>query len=444
MFFQGLLQAAAMIPRYSRPEMTALWSDTSRWSVWLRIELAACRAWARLGKIPQRELAVILKKAAFDPKRIPVIEAKVKHDMIAFLTAVSEKVGPAGRFVHLGLTSSDVLDTALAYQLTAALDQIVIGVRRCMTALKRRARQYKMTPMMGRSHGIHAEPITFGLKLALWYAEFARHLKRLSDAREMIAVGKVSGAVGTFANIPPSVERAVCRELGLRPAPISTQVVQRDRHAQYFTTLAVLAGTIEKIAVEIRHLQRSEVLEVEEPFGRGQKGSSAMPHKRNPVLSENLTGLARLIRANSMAALENQALWHERDISHSSVERVIGPDTTILMDFMLDRLAGLLEDLVVYPRRMAANMQKTHGLIYSQRVLLALIAEDMSREEAYRVVQSNAMKAWEGEADFKTLLCQDERVTRHLSSVEIARLFDIRYHLAHVDTIFKRVFGRKS
>jgi adenylosuccinate lyase len=424
--------------------MSALWSDDSRWSIWLRIELAACKAWAKLGKIPRKDLAVILKKADFDPKRIPVIEAEVKHDVIAFLTAVAEKVGPASRFIHLGLTSSDVLDTTLAYQLTVALDQIVVGVKRCMAALKKRAQQYKNTPMMGRSHGIHAEPVTFGLKLALWYAEFERDLKRLHDARESIAVGKISGAVGTFANIHPAVEKVVCAELGLKPAPISTQVVQRDRHAQYFTTLAVLAGTIEKIAVEVRHLQRSEVLEVEEPFTKGQKGSSAMPHKRNPILSENLTGLARLIRSNSMAALENQALWHERDISHSSVERVIAPDSTILMDFMLDRLAGLLDGLVVYPRRMAANMQKSHGLIFSQRVLLALVEAGMSREDAYRVVQSNAMRAWDGETDFKELLKRDARVTEYLNETEITRLFDLRYHLAHVDTLFKRVFGREK
>ncbi len=431
-----------MIPRYSRPEMTALWSDDARWSIWLRLELAACKAWAKRGKIPKKDLQIILKKADFDPKRIPVIEAEVKHDVIAFLTAVSEKVGPSSRYIHLGLTSSDVLDTTLAYQLTVSLDRIVKGVERCLVILKKRAAQYKNTPMMGRSHGIHAEPITFGLKLALWYAEFERNLKRLADARETIAVGKISGAVGTFANIDPVVEKFVCDELGLKPAPLSTQIVQRDRHAQYFTTLAVVAGTIEKIAVEIRHLQRSEVLEVEEPFTKGQKGSSAMPHKRNPILSENLTGLARLIRSYSMAALEDQALWHERDISHSSVERVIGPDATILMDFMLDRMAGLLDGMVVYPRRMASNMQKSHGLIFSQRVLLALIEKGMSREEAYRVVQHNAMKAWDGEMDFKELLKQDPRVTKFLSETVITSLFDLRYHLAHVDELFKRVFGK--
>lgn len=433
-----------MIPRYSRPEMTALWSDESRWSIWLRIELAACKAWSRLGKIPKKDLQIILKKAAFDPKRVPVIEAEVKHDVIALLTAVAEKVGPSSRYIHLGLTSSDVLDTALAYQLTVALDRITDGVKKCMAILKKRAHHYKDTPMMGRSHGIHAEPVTFGLKLALWYAEMERNLERLAQAREQISVGKISGAVGTFANISPTVEKVVCKELGLKPAPISTQIVQRDRHAQYFTTLAILAGTIEKIAVEVRHLQRSEVLELEEPFTKGQKGSSAMPHKRNPILSENLTGLARLIRSNSVAAMENQALWHERDISHSSVERVIGPDSTILMDFMLDRLVYLLNGMVVYPRRMAANMQKTHGLIYSQRVLLSLVEAGMSREEAYRVVQYNAMSAWENETDFKELLQNDARVTQYLSNSEVSRLFDLRYHLANVDTIFKRVFGRKT
>lgn len=429
-----------MIPRYSRPEMTDLWSDESRWSIWLKIELAACKAWAKLGNIPKKDLQIILKKADFDPKRVPVIEAEVKHDVIALLTAVAEKVGPSSRYIHLGLTSSDVLDTALAYQLTVALDRITDGVKQCMAILKKRAFKHKNTPMMGRSHGVHAEPVTFGLKLALWHAEFERNLERLAQAREMIAVGKISGAVGTFANISPAVEKAVCKELGLKPAPISTQIVQRDRHAQYFTTLAVLAGTIEKIAVEVRHLQRSEVLELEEPFAKGQKGSSAMPHKRNPILSENLTGLARLIRSNSVAAMENQALWHERDISHSSVERVIGPDSTILMDFMLDRLAYLLNGMVVYPRRMASNMQKTHGLIYSQRVLLSLVGAGMSREEAYRVVQRHAMAAWENETDFKELLKRDSRVTKYLSDSEISHLFDLRYHLAHVHTIFKRVF----
>ncbi|PIR20069.1 MAG: adenylosuccinate lyase [Deltaproteobacteria bacterium CG11_big_fil_rev_8_21_14_0_20_47_16] len=430
-----------MIPRYSRPEMTALWTDEARWSIWLRIELAACKAWAKLGKIPRKDLQTILKKADFDPKRIPKIEAEVKHDVIAFLTSVAEKVGPSSRYIHLGMTSSDVLDTTLACQLTEALDLIVVDVKRCMVILKRRAQKYRMTPMMGRSHGIHAEPVTFGLKLALWYSEFERNLERLQQARKMIAVGKISGAVGTFANVPPAIEKAVCTELGLKPEPLATQVVQRDRHAQYFTTLAVLAGTIEKIAVEIRHLQRTEVLEVEEPFTKGQKGSSAMPHKRNPILSENLTGLARLVRANSVAAMENIALWHERDISHSSVERVIGPDSTILVDFMLSRLAGLLDGMVVYPRRMASNMQKSHGLIFSQRVLLALIEAGMSREEAYRVVQKNAMKAWDEESDFKEFLKKDPQVSSFLTDAEIGKLFDLRHHLKHVDTLFKRVFG---
>lgn len=433
-----------MIPRYSRPEMASIWTDEYRWSVWLRVELAACKAWNKLGKIPSKALATILKRASFDAKRIPIIEAEVKHDVIAFLTSVAEAVGPDSRYIHLGLTSSDVLDTALSFQLTMALDIIVEDVQICLKILKRRAEEHRMTPMMGRSHGIHAEPITFGLKLALWHAEMERNLVRLAHARAEIAVGKISGAVGTYANVSPAVEKIVCAELGLKPVPIATQVIQRDRHAQYFTTLAILAGTIEKIAIEIRHLQRSEVLEVEEPFTKGQKGSSAMPHKRNPILSENLTGLARLVRSNSGAALEDIALWHERDISHSSVERVIAPDTTTIMDFMLHRLAVLLDGMVVYPRRMASNMNKSHGLIYSQRVLLALVEAGMSREDAYRVVQNNAMKAWEDEEDFKELLKRDSAIADFLSESEIMRLFDLRYHLAHVDEIFTQVFGKAA
>jgi len=430
-----------MIPRYSREEMASIWTDQARFNRWLDVELAVCEAWGKVGEIPKEDLATIQKKASFDLERIGEIEKETKHDVIAFLTAVAEKVGPSSRYIHMGMTSSDMLDTAFALQLRDASDIIIDDLKNLLKVLKKRAEQDKMTPMMGRSHGIHAEPVTFGLKMALFYDEFRRNLERMERAKEAIAVGNISGAVGTFANISPDIEETACKKLGLKPAPISTQVVQRDLHAEFFTTLALIASSIEKLAVEVRHLQRTEVLEAEEPFTKGQKGSSAMPHKRNPILSENLTGLARLVRANSVAAMENVALWHERDISHSSVERVIGPDSTILVDFMLFRLTKMIDGLVIYPENMMTNLEKMGGLIFSQQILLALIDKGMTREEGYKVVQRNAMKGWEEGEPFKSVLMKDEEVMGLLTQKELDELFDLKYHLKHVDTIFKRVFG---
>ncbi|MHB8248030.1 MAG: adenylosuccinate lyase [Acidithiobacillus sp.] len=429
-----------MIGRYTRPEMGALWTQDAKYRAWLDVELAACRALAARGRIPVEALAEIEGKAAFDSERIAEIELEVKHDVIAFLTSVAEHVGPASRFIHLGLTSSDVVDTGFALQLKQSGELLLTGLDRLIAALAGLAWKYKDTVMMGRSHGIHAEPITFGLKVAVWYAEARRNRERLLAAIHTVAVGMLSGAVGTFANIDPDVEEAVCADLGLQPEAASTQVISRDRHAQFFNTLAIIGGSIEKIAVEIRHLQRTEVLEVEEPFGKGQKGSSAMPHKRNPILSENLTGLARLLRGYAGMALEDIALWHERDISHSSVERVIGPDACIVMDFMFHRAGGLLEKLVVYPEQMLSNLHKMHGLIFSQRVLLALTEKGMLREDAYRVVQGNAMRVWEEGADFQALLAADPQVKQFLSAGELAALFDLAYHTKNIDCIFARVF----
>lgn len=429
-----------MIERYTRPEMGALWTQDAKYRAWLDVELAACRALAARGRIPAEALAEIEGKAAFASERIAEIELEVKHDVIAFLTSVAEHVGPASRFIHLGLTSSDVVDTGFALQLKQSGELLLTGLDRLIAALARLAWKHKDTVMMGRSHGIHAEPITFGLKVAVWYAEAQRNRERLLAAIHGVAVGMLSGAVGTFANIDPDVEEAVCADLGLQPEAASTQVISRDRHAQFFNTLAVIGGSIEKIAVEIRHLQRTEVLEAEEPFSKGQKGSSAMPHKRNPILSENLTGLARLLRGYAGMALEDIALWHERDISHSSVERVIGPDACIVMDFMLHRASGLLENLVVYPEQMLTNLHKMHGLIFSQRVLLALTERGMLREDAYRVVQGNAMRVWEEGADFQALLAADPQVRRFLSAAELADLFDLAYHTKNIDRIFARVF----
>ncbi|MHB1532198.1 adenylosuccinate lyase [Acidithiobacillus sp.] len=429
-----------MIERYTRPEMGALWTQDAKYRAWLDVELAACRALAARGRIPVKALAEIEGKAAFDSERIAEIELEVKHDVIAFLTSVAEHVGPASRFIHLGLTSSDVVDTGFALQLKQSGELLLTGLDRLIAALAGLAWKYKDTVMMGRSHGIHAEPITFGLKVAVWYAEARRNRERLLAAIHTVAVGMLSGAVGTFANIDPDVEEAVCADLGLQPEAASTQVISRDRHAQFFNTLAIIGGSIEKIAVEIRHLQRTEVLEVEEPFGKGQKGSSAMPHKRNPILSENLTGLARLLRGYAGMALEDIALWHERDISHSSVERVIGPDACIVMDFMFHRAGGLLEKLVVYPEQMLSNLHKMHGLIFSQRVLLALTEKGMLREDAYRVVQGNAMRVWEEGADFQALLAADPQVKQFLSAGELAALFDLAYHTKNIDCIFARVF----
>ena len=429
-----------MIERYTRPEMGALWTQDAKYQAWLDVELAACRALAVRGQIPADALAEIEAKAAFDSTRIAEIELEVKHDVIAFLTSVAEHVGPSSRFIHLGLTSSDVVDTGFALQLKRSGVLLLEGMDRLHRALVKLAWKHKDTLMIGRSHGIHAEPITFGLKVAVWCAEAQRNRQRLVSAIAAVSAGMLSGAVGTFANIDPSVEDAVCAELGLTPELASTQVISRDRHAEFFGALAVIAGSIEKIAVEIRHLQRTEVLEAEEPFSAGQKGSSAMPHKRNPILSENLTGLARLLRGYGGMALEDIALWHERDISHSSVERVIGPDACIVMDFMFHRASGLLERLVVYPQRMLENLHKMHGLIFSQRVLLALTEKGMLREDAYRVVQRSAMQVWEANADFKSLLAADPQIQPYLNAQELTELFDLAYHTRNIDAIFARVF----
>jgi adenylosuccinate lyase len=433
-----------MIPRYSRPEMTAIWSPETKFRIWFEIEAHAADAMAELGVIPKDAAKAIWAKgrnAKFDVERIDAIEAEVKHDVIAFLTHVSEIVGPEARYMHSGMTSSDVLDTCLNVQLTRAADILLSDIDALLAALKRRAFEHKMTPAVGRSHGIHAEPVTFGLKMAQAYAEFSRGRERLLAARKEVATCAISGAVGTFAQVDPRVEDHVAKAMGLAVEPISTQVIPRDRHAMFFATLAVIASSIERLATEIRHLQRTEVLEAEEFFSEKQKGSSAMPHKRNPVLSENLTGLARMVRAYATPAMENVALWHERDISHSSVERMIGPDATVTLDFALARLTGLVDKLLVYPQNMQKNLDRLGGLIHSQRVLIALTQKGMPREEAYRVVQRNAMKVWGGEKDFLSLLKTDPDVRAKLSDAEIESNFDLGYHFKHVDTIFKRVFG---
>jgi adenylosuccinate lyase len=433
-----------MIPRYSRPEMVAIWAPQTRFRIWFEIEAYACDALAEIGVIPKESAKAIWDKAGkvtFDVDRIDEIERVTKHDVIAFLTHLAEFIGPDARFVHQGMTSSDVLDTCLAVQLQRAADILIADVDALLAALKRRAFEHKMTPTIGRSHAIHAEPITFGLKLAIAYAEFSRARERLLVARKEISTCAISGAVGTFANIDPRVEEHVARKLGLVPEPISTQVIPRDRHAAFFAALGVIASSVERLAIEIRHLQRTEVLEAEEYFSPGQKGSSAMPHKRNPVLTENLTGLARMVRSAVTPAMENVALWHERDISHSSVERMIGPDATITLDFALARLAGIVDNLVIYPENMRKNLDLLGGLIHSQRVLLALTQKGVSREEAYNLVQRNAMPVWRGEGDFLTLLKADPEVTRALSAQELEGLFDLGYHLKQVDFIFGRVFG---
>ena len=430
-----------MIPRYSRPEMARIWEPEAKFSIWLKIETYAAQAMAELGLIPKHAADAVRKRGGFDAARIDQIEREVKHDVIAFLTSVSEHVGPEARFLHAGLTSSDVLDTCFNVQLVQAADLLIADADALLAALKARAFEFKDTLTVGRSHGVHAEPTTFGLKLATAYAEFARARERLVRAREEVATCAISGAVGTFAHVDPRVEAYVAKKLGLTPEPISTQVIPRDRHAAYFATLAVVASSIERLATEIRHLQRTEVLEAEEYFSEGQKGSSAMPHKRNPVLSENLTGLARVVRAYAQPALEDVALWHERDISHSSVERLIGPDATIALDFALVRLTGIIKGLVVYPERMRANLKRLGGLIHSQRVLLALTEAGVPREEAYRMVQRNAMKVWDTGADFQAALLADKDVTKALSPDEIKAQFDLGYHTKHVNTIFARVFG---
>ncbi|MBI5193422.1 MAG: adenylosuccinate lyase [Nitrospirae bacterium] len=429
-----------MIDRYSLPGMQKVWEQENKYSKWLAIEILACEALAELGEIPKEAVKVIKEKASFDSNRVNEIENEVKHDVIAFLTAVSENIGEEGKYMHKGLTSSDVLDTGLSLQLIDAANIILDDLTKLKGILKDKAILYKDTVMMGRSHGIHAEPITFGLKMALWYEDIKRNISRLERAKEAISYGKLSGAVGTFANISPYVEEYVCSKLGLTPDPVSTQIIQRDRHAEFMCALSLIAGTLEKFAVEIRHLQRTEVLEAEEPFTSGQKGSSAMPHKRNPVGSENITGLSRLIRSNSMAALENIALWHERDISHSSVERVILPDSTILLDYMLNRFINIIENLVVYPDNMLRNLNLTGGLIFSQRVLLELVGKTPDRDKAYRLVQRNAMESWKSGEDFQKLLMKDPDVNNFLNDEEIKKCFDISYHLKNVEYIFKRVF----
>ena len=430
-----------MIPRYTRPEMGKIWTEKRKFETWLEIELLACEALSELGEVPAEAVREIREKACFDVQRVNEIEKVTKHDVIAFLTNVGESVGPLSKYLHYGLTTSDILDTSLALLLREASELIIQDLHRLLGVLKEKAYQYKETLMIGRSHGVHAEPITFGLKMALWHDEMKRNLIRMERAKEAISVGKISGAVGTFAHIPPFVEEYVCKRLGLKPAPISTQIVQRDHHAEFFTTLAIIASSIEKFSVELRHLQRTEVSEAEEFFSKGQKGSSAMPHKRNPISAENLSGLARLLRSYSIAALENIPLWHERDISHSSVERVIAPDATILIDYMLNRLTSIIKNLIVYPEKMKANLEKMGGLIYSEAILLLLTKKGLSREEAYGVVQRNAMRVWEEGGDFKTLLSQDEVIKRLFTPEEVDAAFDVRGHLKHVDDIFRRVFG---
>ena len=433
-----------MIPRYSRPEMAGVWAPETRFRIWFEIEAHALDAMAELGLVPKEAARTVWEKgrdARFDLARIDAIEREVKHDVIAFLTHLAETVGPEARYLHLGMTSSDVLDTSFAVQLTRAADILLADLDGLLASLKGRADEHRHTPTVGRSHGIHAEPTTFGLKLAYAYAEFSRGRERLQAARREVATCAISGAVGSFATVDPRVEEHVAREMGLVPEPISTQVIPRDRHAMFFATLAVIASSVERLATEIRHLQRTEVREVEERFAPGQKGSSAMPHKRNPVLSENLTGLARMVRSYALPAMENVALWHERDISHSSVERVIGPDATVTLDFALARLTQLVEDLVVYPDRMRQNVEATGGLIHSQRVLLALTQVGVSRDRAYELVQRNAKKVWEGGGDFLAELLADREVLAALPEEELRAAFDIGFHLRHVDAIFRRVFG---
>ena len=429
-----------MIPRYSRPEMSAIWSDDNKFKTWFEIEACACEALAQLGQIPQSAVDDIRAKGKFDAKRIDEIEAEVKHDVIAFLTNVGENVGESARFMHQGMTSSDVLDTSFNMRLTQSVDILLNDTDRLLTALKKRAEEHKYTLCIGRSHGIHAEPTTFGLKMLGFYAEFERNKKRLEDARKEVATCAISGAVGTFATIDPHVEQYVAEKLGLTPEPVSTQVIPRDRYAALFAAIGITASSIERLAVEIRHLQRTEVREAEEFFSTGQKGSSAMPHKRNPVLSENLTGLARLLRSYVIPAMENIALWHERDISHSSNERIIAPDAMIGLDFCLNRLAGVIEKLLIYPENMMANLNRLKGLVFSQRVMLAMVDTGMKREEAYRLTQRNAMKVWAGEGTFKDLLEKDEEIMQVLSKEKLEELFDFSFYTKQIDFIFKKVF----
>lgn len=432
-----------MITRYTRAEMGKIWTIESKYTKWLDVEIAACEAWSEIGEIPKEAVRAIKKKARFDTDRIDDLEKTVKHDVIAFLTAVAENVGAESRFIHKGLTSSDIVDTSLSLLMRESSDIIITDIKELMLILKRKALKYKDTPCMGRSHGVHAEPMTFGLKFALWYEDMKRNLARMKIAKEVISVGKLSGAVGTFSNIPPVIEEKVCQKLRLRPESVATQIIQRDRHAEYLTTLALIAASAEKAAVEIRHLQRTEVLEAEEPFEKGQKGSSAMPHKRNPVGCENISGLARLVRANASAALEDIALWHERDISHSSVERIIIPDSSILVDYILNRITGILDGLQVYPEKMRENIAESFGLYNSQRVMLALTEKGLSREDAYAVVQRNAMKSWKEKIEFKRLLLTDKDVKKYLTTKTMDDLFDLKHYFKNIDYIFKRVFGKE-
>lgn len=427
-----------MIPRYTRPEMGALWSEESRFQAWLDVELAACDAWSKLGAIPREDVDLLYAKASFDVDRIHEIERTTRHDVVAFTRAVSESLGPEKKWVHYGLTSSDVVDTALMVQIKKANDLLLAAIDRMLRALAEAARKHRRTLMMGRTHGVHAEPTTWGLKMALYHTEMVRNRRRFAAAAEEMAVGKLSGAVGTFAHIPPEIEQTVCEKLGLRPAPVSTQVLQRDRHAHYLSVLALIGASLEKMAVEVRGLQKNEVREVEEAFGKGQKGSSAMPHKRNPVGSENITGCARLLRGYMISAFENVALWHERDISHSSVERVVIPDATTILHYALHRFAGILETLVVYPETMRANMERTHGLYNSQRLMLMLIDKGLSREAAYDLVQPAAMRAWEAGRPFQEIVSEDSALMKHFSPKEVELAFDASYHMQRIDFIFER------
>lgn len=430
-----------MIERYTLPRMKAIWTTEHKLGTWLRIERLVCEALAQQGEIPRIAIPAIRKKVKIDVRRMEEIEAVVKHDVIAFLEMVSEQIGPQARYLHQGLTSSDILDTSLSVLMVEAADLIIEGLERLLRILKQRAFEFKETVMVGRSHGVHGEPITLGLKLTLWYAETERNLERMRRSREEIRYGKLSGAMGTFAHLPPSVEEYVCQRLGLSPAPISSQILQRDRHAQYLTTLALLASSIEKFSIEIRHLQRTEVLEVEEYFSEGQKGSSAMPHKRNPIGAENLSGLARVVRANAIAAFENIPLWHERDISHSSVERIIIPDSTYLVDYMLNRLTEIIKTLIVYPERMKDNLKRTEGLIYSQRIMLELIKRGVARDRAYQVLQRHALTAWQGKGKFMDLIKSDPVIRNHLTPKIIKDCFEVKYYLRHLEAIYKRVFS---
>jgi adenylosuccinate lyase len=431
-----------LISRYSREEMSKIWTEEAKFRQWLRVEVAVCKAWSRYGRIPNESTNAISRLAKIDVERIKELEKTLKHDVLAFLTALSESIGDDSRYLHLGLTSSDVLDTAFALQLRDAAGLLIDDIKMLKGVLKKLSFKHKMTPIIGRTHGIHAEPTTLGLIFALWYDEMSRNLDRLKRARDIISVGKISGAVGTFANVPPEVEQYACKLLKLKPATIATQIVQRDIHADYFLTLSIVATSIEKVATNIRHFQKTEVHELEEPFTEGQKGSSAMPHKRNPILSENLCGLARLVRSYGLASLENIPLWHERDISHSSVERVIGPDATILLDFMLNRLTYLLDSMKIYPQNIKGNLELTRGLIHSQKVLLRLVDKGLSREKAYEIIQKNAIKAWNSRLHLRDILLKDKDVKTHLSKGELDECFKIENDLKYVERIFERVFSK--